>query len=153
MSQCHWITTQKLNDEGPLSKYCLGRRGQFRYPPDCHKFVNCGDGGAMAYLQTWGAIQYTLKKHHIIMKIFSKVARRNHEISSLYYKYTFQMGLIATFSVLFLNGLNWTTAPLPTSSSTPRPPTTQTRGATGRPCPGWGTLATPPPPPPQQQQE
>lgn len=27
-----------------LVDYCLQPRGQFRYEPDCHKFVNCWDG-------------------------------------------------------------------------------------------------------------
>ena len=36
--------------DSPLRKYCLQNRGQFPYPPDCHKFVNCGESGI--YLET-----------------------------------------------------------------------------------------------------
>ena len=31
--------------DNPLRKYCLQNRGQFSYPPNCHKFVNCGESG------------------------------------------------------------------------------------------------------------
>ncbi len=30
-----------------MSDYCLSRRGQFPYGPDCHKFVDCWDGRAL----------------------------------------------------------------------------------------------------------
>ena len=40
----------------PLSEYCLQSSGQFIYPPDCHKFVNCG--GGQVFLQSCNSLVF-----------------------------------------------------------------------------------------------
>ena len=109
------LPTINRNDEGPLSEYCLGRRGQFRYPPDCHQFVNCGDGGTRAFLQTWGAIQYTYWiQQYNITKILKKVRFpkelcKNYRFLqfSRFFYVNFLTGSLWCFSGGFFWGFSW----------------------------------------------